>query len=427
MSKLTADSSVSVLVPPVSRRAFLEASACGALAAGTFGFPDLLQLRADELRRQGRAMILLWMQGGPSQFETFDPKPGHANGGPTEAIETAVPGIRISQGWEQTARVMNDLAIIRSMTNKEGEHQRATYQMHTGYVPTGTLRHPSLGSAIAKEISPKGNDLPAVVSVGATIGSGFLGVDYEPFVVQTPGKLPQNVSGRVQGPRFNRRIDLLNRLEDEFAARGAETVVAEHKQLYEKTRRLVLSENVKAFEFGEESQETQALYGDTDFGRGCLLARRLVEAGVSFIEVRSNGWDTHQENFSAVANKAKEVDPALAGLVTDLRQRGLLESTLVVWMGEFGRTPRINPRNGRDHFPRAFNAVMAGGGIRGGQVYGASSDDGQMVKENPVTVQDLFSTVCKSLRVDPAVENFSPIGRPLKIVDGGTPIERLFA
>ncbi|MCY2963705.1 MAG: DUF1501 domain-containing protein, partial [Planctomycetota bacterium] len=318
-------------------------------------------------------------------------------------------------------------AIIRSMTNKEGEHQRATYQMHTGYVPTGTLRHPSLGAAIAKEIAAKGHDLPSVVSVGQTIGSGFLGVDYEPFVVQVPGELPRNVAGRVRPPRFNRRIDLLNRLEDEFAARGAESVVAEHKQLYDKTRKLVLSENVKAFEFGDESKETKALYGDSQFGKGCLLARRLVEAGVSFIEVRSNGWDTHQDNFSAVSKLAKQVDPGLAGLVTDLKQRGLLEKTLVVWMGEFGRTPRINPRTGRDHYPRAFNAVVAGGGIRGGQIYGKSSDDGMLVKENPVTVQDLFTTFCKSLRVDPTTENVSPIGRPLKIVDGGQSIDRLFA
>ncbi|MFN9373538.1 MAG: DUF1501 domain-containing protein [Planctomycetaceae bacterium] len=409
-----------------NRRGFLQTSLAGAAAAGTLSLPDLCTLRADELRRGGRAMILLWMAGGPSQMETFDPKPGTTNGGPTTTIDTAVPGIQIAQDWPLTAQVLNEIAILRSMTNKEGEHQRASYQMHTGYVPTGTLRHPSVGAALAKELSDKNCDLPPVVSVGPTVGSGFLGVDYEPFVVQAPGELPGNVVGRVKGPRFNRRLDLLGRLEDEFAAKGAEVQVAEHKQLYDKTRRMVLSENVKAFEFANESDETKKLYGDSPFGKGCLLARRLVEAGVRFIEVRSNGWDTHQDNFKQVTKLAGPVDRGMSGLITDLKQRGLLENTLVVWMGEFGRTPKINPRTGRDHFPRAFNALMAGGGVRGGQVYGASSPDGQQVKDNPVTVQDLFATMCRSLRVDPSTENFSPIGRPLKIVDGGKPIEALF-
>ncbi len=409
-----------------NRRGFLQTSLAGAAAAGTLGMHDLCALRADELRRGGRAMILLWMQGGPSQMETFDPKPGTYNGGPTTAIDTTVPGIQIAQDWPRTAQLLSEIAILRSMTNKEGEHQRATYQMHTGYVPTGTLRHPSVGAALAKELSDKTCDLPPVVSVGPTIGSGFLGVDYEPFVVQAPGELPGNVVGRVKGPRFNRRLDLLGRLEDEFAGKGAEAQVAEHKQLYDKTRRMVLSEQVKAFEFANESDETKQLYGDSPFGKGCLLARRLVEAGVRFIEVRSNGWDTHQDNFKQVTKLAGPVDRGMSGLITDLKQRGLLENTLVVWMGEFGRTPKINPRTGRDHFPRAFNALLAGGGVRGGQVYGASSADGQQVKDNPVTVQDLFATMCRSLQVDPATENFSPIGRPLKIVDGGRAIESLF-
>ncbi|HBH53563.1 MAG TPA: DUF1501 domain-containing protein [Planctomycetaceae bacterium] len=410
-----------------NRRDFLQASAAGVAAAGALGMNDLCTLQAEEWKRGGRAMILLWMQGGPSQMETFDPKPGTNNGGPTTAIETSVPGIQVAQDWPLTAQVMKEIAILRSMTNKEGEHQRATYQMHTGYVPTGTLRHPSVGAALAKELADKGCDLPPVVAVGPTVGSGFLGVDYEPFVVQAPGELPGNVIGRVKGPRFNRRLDLLGRLEDEFAGKGAEAQVAEHKQLYDKTRRMVLSDNVKAFEFTDESDETKKLYGDSAFGKGCLLARRLVEAGVSFIEVRSNGWDTHQENFKQVTKLAGPVDRGMSGLITDLRQRGLLDRTLVVWMGEFGRTPKINPRTGRDHFPRAFNALMAGGGIRGGQVYGASSNDGQQVKDNPVTVQDLFATMCRSLQVDPATENFSPIGRPLKIVDGGKAIDALFA
>ncbi|MBI3860379.1 MAG: DUF1501 domain-containing protein, partial [Planctomycetia bacterium] len=374
---------------------------------------------------------------GPSQFETFDPKPGTENGGPTEAIETAVPGIRIAKGWENVARQMHDIALISSMTNKEGEHIRATYQMHTGYVPSGAVRHPSLGCSLAKELAPADQDLPAVVSVGAgrgggnqLIGSGFLGVEVDPFVVDNPGSLPRDVALPTQTPRFERRLGLLGNLENDFAARGGEIAVADHKKLYEKTKRLVLSPEVKAFEFRDESQATQDRYGNSQFGKGCLLARRLVEAGVTFVEVRSAGpngnWDTHRDNFTQVAANAKDVDPAFAALVADLKERGMLDKTLVVWMGEFGRTPRINPNSGRDHYPRVFNAALAGGGIRGGQVIGASTDDGTAVKNDPVSAPDLFCTICKSLKVDPQKENVSPIGRPLKIVDGGKPVDKLF-
>ncbi|MFN0054673.1 MAG: DUF1501 domain-containing protein [Planctomycetales bacterium] len=411
----------------LSRRSFLHTVSAGAIAAGTLDFRDLMSVEAGELRRQGMSLILLWMPGGPSQFETFDPKPGTDNGGPTEAIETAVPGIRIAKGWEQTAKVMGDVALIRSMTNKEGEHQRASYQMHTGYVPTGTIRHPSFGCAVAKELAGTEHELPAVVSIGPTVGSGFLGVDYDPFVVQDPGELPRNVAIPTDTPRLDRRLGLLGRLEDDFATRGAATQVAEHQRLYEKTKKLVQSSDLKAFDFSEETPETRERYTQSQFGRGCLLARRLVEAGVTFVEVRHNGrWDTHQDNFAETTRLAGEVDPAMAALIGDLKQRGLLERTLVVWMGEFGRTPRINPRTGRDHFPRAFNVALAGGGIRGGQVIGATSKDGTSIQEHPVTVQDLFSSICKSLKVNPTHENLSPQGRPLKIVDGGQPVDRLF-
>src|SRR5258707_1055804 len=218
------------------RRSFLHYVSAGAIAAGTLDFRDLMSVRAGELRKQGRSLILLWMQGGPSQLETFDPKPETDSGGPTEAIETAVSGIRIAKGWEQTAGQMHDIALVRSMTNKEGEHARATYQMHTGYIPTGTLRHPSLGCAIAKEIAPRDHDLPTVVSVGqagrgaGVVGSGFLGVDYDPFLVQNPGQLPENVAVPVQTPRFERRLGLLGNLQNDFAARGGEIAVAQHKK-----------------------------------------------------------------------------------------------------------------------------------------------------------------------------------------------------
>lgn len=410
----------------VSRRSFLHQVSAGAFAAGTLNLRDVMSLQADELRRQGKAMILLWMAGGPSQFETFDPKPGTENGGPTQAIDTAVPGIQIAAGWERTAQMMNEIAVIRSMTNREGSHPRASYQLHTGYAPSGSVQHPSLAANIAKELADPAFDLPAVVSVGRTEGAGFLGVSYEPFVVDNPGQLPQNVAHLVPEQRYNRRQGLLNQLENEFADRGGEAVVNSHRSLYEKTSQLVLSPNVKAFEIDSEPRALRERYGENPFGRGCLLARRLVETGVTFVEVVSRGWDTHDNNFERTSELAQQVDPATAALIGDLKDRGMLDRTLVVWMGEFGRTPRINPRTGRDHNPRVFNLALAGGGIRGGQVVGASTDDGAAIKDDPVEVNDLFCSICKSLDIDPRKENISPLGRPMKIVDGGKPIDRLF-
>lgn len=416
----------------ISRRGFLYGVSAAAAATGSLNFRDVMSVRADELRKEGRAMILLFMNGGPSQLETFDPKPGTDHGGPTTAISTTIAGVQIAEGWEQTAKQMQDIALIRSMTNKEGEHQRAVYQMHTGYIPAGSVKHPSLGACIAKELAAAERELPAVVTIGdrglGGVGAGFLGVDFEPFQINGPsvGNIPDNVAPMVAEKRFTRRLGLLDRLESEFAARGGETVVANHRTIYDKSAKLVLSPMTKTFDLSHESAETKERYGDTDFGKGCLLARRLVEAGVTFVEVRLNGWDTHQDNFDTVKGLTRRCDPALAALIADLKDRGLFDKTLVVWTGEFGRTPRINPRNGRDHWPRNFNALVAGSGIKGGQVIGETSKDGMGIADEPITIPDLFSSICKCMNVNASKENMSPIGRPLKIVDGGKPIAKLF-
>ncbi len=416
----------------VSRRRFLYGASAVA-AAGAVNFRDVMSVQADELRKQGRAMILLFMQGGPSQFETFDPKPGTENGGPTTAISTAASGIQIAEGWEKTAQLMNDIAIIRSMTTKEGEHQRAAYQMHTGYIPSGSVKHPSLGSCIAKELAVTERELPSVVTIGDRgnlgSGAGFLGVDYEPFQVsgRSVGTVPDNVGPIVGEKRFTRRQGLLDKLEGEFSARGGETVVNNHRRIYDKSAKLVLSPMTKTFDLSLESAETKERYGNSEFGKGCLLARRLIEAGVTFVEVRLGNWDSHKDVFDSVKGLASKCDPALSALITDLKDRGLFDKTLIMWTGEFGRTPKINPNTGRDHWPRNFNALLAGGGIQGGQVIGETAKDGMGIVNDPVNIPDLFSTICKSLEVDPAKENMSPIGRPLKIVDGGKPVAKLFS
>jgi hypothetical protein len=393
-----------------------------------------MSAQAADLRKQGRAMILLFMQGGPSQLETFDPKPGTENGGPTKAISTAVAGIQIAEGWEETAKQMKDIAVIRSMTNKEGQHERAVYQLHTGYIPSGSIKHPALGCNIARELASADRELPAVVSIGngraagvGGSGAGFLGVDYEPFHVANPGNLPEYVATTVDTSRFKRRLGLLDKLEGDFASRGGETVVENHRRITDKSSKLVLSPLTKTFDLSNESSQARESYGNSDFGRGCLLARRLVESGVTFVEVRLGNWDTHQDNFDSVKNLARQCDPALAALISDLKQRGLFDRTLIMWTGEFGRTPRVNPRTGRDHWPRNFNTLLAGGGIKGGQVIGETAKDGNGLTKDPVNIPDLFCSICKSLDVDPHKENMSPIGRPMKIVDGGQPVDSLFA
>ncbi len=414
------------------RRTFLGHVAAGAGGLALLGWRDAVTLHAEELRKRRMACVLLFMKGGPSQLETFDPKPGTANGGPTEAIATAVPGIQVAQPWPNVARVMKDIALIRSVTNREGEHVRATYQLHTGYVPSGSVKYPTLGSIVASEIGDRGFDLPHFVSIGGRadpIGSGLLGMSVAPFLVADPTRMPANVAlpGGVSPDRFRRRLGLLTDLEEDFSAAGGGPRVEDHRWVYANASRMVVSPRMAAFDVSPEKDAVRDRYGRTAFGQGCLLARRLVEAGVTFVEVTSNGWDTHEDNFNRVKTLGDSVDPGFAALVGDLKERGMLERTLVIWMGEFGRTPRINPRTGRDHFPQAFNVALAGGGVKGGQVIGATRPDGMGVKDRPVTVPDLFCSFYKALGINPRKENRSALGRPIKLIDKGQPVRELFA
>jgi uncharacterized protein (DUF1501 family) len=402
-------------------------------AAGMLGWHSLMTSQAAELRQRGMSCILLWMQGGPSQFETLDPKPGHANGGETKAINTNVSGIQLAENLPNLAKVADQLAVIRSVTSREGAHPRATSLMHTGYLPTASVKYPTIGAIAAKEIPHAECELPAFVQVGGGRGfvgsgggGGFLGVEYNPFLVQQAGQLPQNTQVASGEARYRRRLGLLDELDAEYAADGGQQLVEDHKRLYDKTAKMILSPQMKAFELDKEPAAMRDGYGRTPFGNACLLARRLVETGVTFVEVTAGNWDTHDDNFNRVRTLTGTIDKPFAQLVSDLKQRGLLETTLVIWMGEFGRTPRINARSGRDHFPRAFSVALAGGGVRGGRLIGKTSDGGDSVVERPVTVNDLFQTFCKSLKISASKENMSGIGRPIKIVDGGQPVNELF-
>jgi hypothetical protein len=410
----------------VGRRDFLRVLSAAGAVGGAIGLTDVLSLRADELRQQGTACILLWMQGGPSQFETFDPKPGHANGGETKAISTKLPGVQFSENLPRLASIADRLALVRSMTTREGEHQRATYLMHTAYLPMASVKYPAMGAVVARELPRPDCELPSFVRIGPQLnsaGGGFLGTQYDPFMVPAAGRLPENTRPATEMAQFDRRLALMTRLQNGGA--GTSKPASEHKKLYASASRMIKSSQMAAFDLEREPESMRSAYGSGPFASACLLARRLVESGVTFVEAVLGNWDTHQDNFPRSKTLCEQLDQPFATLVTDLADRGMLDKTLVIWMGEFGRTPRINPRGGRDHFPRAFSAMMAGGGVRPGQVLGATDDGGDAVKDRPVTEKDMFQTVYHALGINSRKEYMSPIGRPIKPVDGGEVVKEL--
>ena len=441
----------------VDRRRLLHAMACGACGLSVSGWlPALAQTVAADPRRR-RHCILLWMAGGPSQTDTFDMKPGHENGGEFKEIATNVPGVRFSEHMPRLAQHADKLAIIRSLNTKEGDHERGSYLMRTGQRPMSVINYPSVAAALAKELARADDSLPPYVSVGPNrgfgqggFGPGFLGPKYAPLMVAggnmygpaaatgADGYAELKVDAIKPAPgvtqaQTERRLELWKALEDSFLSGHPSASPQSHRTVYDNALRMIHSAAATAFDLSQEPAKVRDSYGKGVFGQGCLLARRLVEHGVPFVEVSlsssaagSFGWDTHANNFESVKALSAELDAGWASLMSDLAERGLLESTTIVWMGEFGRTPQINGQAGRDHFPRAWSCVLAGGGIAGGQAFGRTSADGMNIEEHPVGVTDVLATLCAALGVSPETENNSNTGRPIKIVDG-YPIDELLA
>ena len=442
-----------------SRRDALKLLAAGVSAHSLSGwFPRLAASAAGQVEHP-RACILLWMPGGPSQLDTFDPKPDHENGGEFSPISTTVPGVQVGEHLPQMAQEMEHLAIIRSMKTKEGDHGRASYNLRTGYLPAGPIQYPTLGSIVGNEQRERDSDLPNYISIlpnpfvnPAAFGPGFLGPRHAPLVVgsNAPGGAQMadsdygapldvrniRLPGGIQTAQADSRMELLKFIETGFAADRPGLPTESHRSAYEQAVRMMRSPAMRAFQLDEEPSSVRDAYGKNRFGQACLLARRLVEQGVSFVEVALGGpdgnnglgWDTHQDNFESVKALCETLDPAWSMLIRDLRDRGLLETTTILWMGEFGRTPTINGNTGRDHFPNAWSTVLAGGGIQGGQVYGATTESGQDVQDNPVDVSGLLATLLTALQIDSTNQNMSRIGRPIPLVDESAgPIEELLA
>lgn len=439
--------------PPTTRllrRDFLQAGVLSTLGLGCL---DSLFGSIPSRRSNSKNCILVWLDGGPSHLDTFDPKPDAPEEvrGPFQTISTSVEGIQVSELLPEFARRMQHWAIIRSMTSPLGEHNFGTHYLLTGYRPTPAIEYPSFGSVIARERAEQSNSigsaLPGHVAIphfrvggGKFSGAGFLPTSFRPFSVGSdPAKPDFRVRDLVPPSELNdQRLKRRKSYLEQFDAfhRGMDRKLDQHDTAYDDAYDLLFSTEARtAFDLQQEPRQRRARYGARTIGQSCLLARRLIERGVPFVTVNSTGWDTHESAYTRLkegytgakvpVGLVPSLDTALAALVDDLNQTGLLDDTLVIVMGEFGRTPKINTAGGRDHWPRAFSVAMAGGGVQGGQVVGASDRTGETPAESPITPTDLVATIYSLLGIRLETELTTPDGRPIRLISGGQPIDAI--
>jgi uncharacterized protein (DUF1501 family) len=377
-------------------------------------------------------VIYLFMDGGMTHLDTFDPKPGTDVAGETQAIKTSVDGIQISGYLPKTAKHMNKMAIIRSISSKQGEHERAKYLMRTSYNPIATIRHPAMGAWLLKMQGKEGATLPGYVLVNGASnhpGAGYLDGRYAPLPIGDPnaGLQHSKPPAGVSDSQFQSRLQLADALDKSFRTKYRVKDVAAYTDFYRDAIKLMKSEDVKAFDLTQEKKETRDMYGTDRFGQGALLARRLVQHGVRFVEVNFGGWDMHYELWDKGPDHIGILDTVVSALLTDLERTGLLKNTLVCLGTDFGRTPKINDRGGRDHHPRVFSVMMAGAGIKNGLVYGKSDAKAYAPEENPVSVEDYNATIASAVGLPLDKQVFSPSGRPFTVANKGKAITALLA
>ncbi len=415
---------------PADRRQFLARA--GLTGATWLTMASHFLARAQETPRARRAparsIIVLWLEGGASQLETFDPHPGSDIAAGTGAIASAVRGVQLAPGLPRTADELGSIALVRSMVSREGDHERASYTMKTGFRPDPTVVHPSIGAVLCHQLPQAGADIPRHVSILPgqwPARGGFLGDQFDAFRTGDPAAPVPDTTSPAPPERDQNRLRDLDVVERAFARRRQGRVDGTlHRATVAAARQMMSSEQLRAFDVSAEPLALRRSYGDTPFGRACLAARRLTEVGVRCIEVTLGGWDTHANNHALHRNLLEILDPALSALIRDLRQRDLLDSTVVLCAGEFGRTPRINLAGGRDHWPNGFSVALAGGGIRGGTVIGSTDADGKKDPTDPVSVADLHATVLSAADIDIARVNQTPIGRTVRFSEG-TPVDGL--
>lgn len=410
--------------PGMTRRHLLGTAAVGATAlAADMGKLDLLSQTtlAGELARGDKSVILLWLAGGASQLETWDPKPGRPTGGPFGKIRTCIPGIEISELLPKMSQRLHETAIIRSLNTKIADHGQAYELIDTGRRSEPGVEFPHLGAIVAHELAKADSQVPDHVEMyTATEGrrkgaAGFLGARYNPMFL-TDSMLPENIQRleSISDADHQARAELQQFLSHRFSREVKNSVVDSHNAAYGRVRGLMASDYL--FDVEREPQSMRDHYGPTQFGQQCLVARRLVESGVPFVKVARAWWDSHGQNFETHQELCADLDHVMAALLDDLKQRGLLEKTLVITLGEFGRTPQINGSLGRDHFASAWSCTLSGCGIRGGSVYGETDEDGQTVVEGETSAGDLFATIFAALGIDHSKE-YMLGSRPIPIAD----------
>ena len=414
----------------MTRRHFMShLSGASAMTMPALAMGNTLLANADDLKRRRKSAVLLWMGGGPSTMDIWDLKPGAPTGGPFRPIATS-GDVQISEHMPLMAKQMHNMAIVRSMSTREADHGRGRYYMHTGYVPNPNIEHPSYGAVLSHQLSHQRPELeipPFVTVGGGSVGPGFLGMAWAPFSVNSNGQV-RNLQMGLEDQRLYQRMYALDLIESGFINQRRGSAASDHQKILKKTLNLMTSSQMDAFKVASEPENVQERYGNTNFGRGCLMARRLVEQGVPFIEVDLGGWDNHQNIHATLRDtKLPELDQAMSALVEDLEQRGLLEDTAIIWMGEFSRTPRINGNAGRDHWARSWSVVVGGGGMNGGIAVGETNSDGTRVETEPYTSQDVMASVCKALDISLQTTFTSQNGRPMKIANSGKIIKELFS
>ena len=421
---------MSLIIPEgMSRRHFMQHMATSVAMVPGMQFLSHLQANAAEVKKKKKACILMWMGGGPPTIDLWDLKPGSKNGGEFKPIKTAAPGVEISEHLPETAKQFKNLSIVRSMSTREADHGRGRYFMHTAFVPNPTVVHPTFGSVVSHELGGKRPELeiPSFVSIdGGSESPGFLGMTNAPFTVDSNGNLRNADTGALDANRLNNRFAMLDVIESGFIGSKRGEAPQSHKDIYKRALNLMTSKQMEAFKVNKEDPAMLESYGNNAFGKGCLMARRLVEAGVPFIEVNLGGWDLHANVFDTLANQRLPVlDKAIAGLTKDLTDRGMIDDVVIVWMGEFARTPRINQDVGRDHWAASWSVMLGGGGLKNGQAVGATDKDGLSVEGQAYLPGDIWATVAHALGIPLDTVYTSKNGRPIKIANSGNPIKQL--
>jgi len=403
----------------MNRRNFLTTT------ASVFGLTQTLKANQQELKKNGKSAILLWMGGGPSTMDIWDLKPNAPTGGPFRPISTS-GDVQISEHMPLMAKQMHNAAIIRSMSTREADHSRGRYYMHTGYVPNPNMQHPSYGAVLSHQLKRDNLSIPQFVSVGgASIGAGFLGMKYSPFVVNSDGRV-KNLDIKPDA-RFLQRAYALDLIENNFINQKRGSIAKDHRDVLKQAYDVITSAEMESFKIANEPEAIKERYGNSGFGKGCLMARRLVQAGVPFIEVNLGGWDNHQNIHPTLRDtKLPILDQGMSALFEDLEEKDLLKDTAIIWMGEFSRTPRINGNAGRDHWARSWSVVVLGAGMNGGVAIGSTNKDGTRVDTEPYSSQDVMASICKALGISLQTTFTSNSGRPMKIANSGKIIKSLF-